>query len=377
MTNSDPRTLINDLSAANQPIALRLVPIMCAWWGDELPNILTGIQRTNYMGKEITLPVYRLEKDKSFTKRPPSSMNNWLDTPTSMNPDKLKALETIPNNLFVKKLELKMAYSAYRSNLVAMTINPGSIKESAIDWEPSLGQFKKVIEECPDDLLNILPKTNNPKTSQTGADGDINQFSLTGDYWTITFNNKVTNIKNTAGLRYIDRLIQLQGKEITVDNLYYTINPPDSETVDSTTPTSGNNSYEKQGLTVSNDLGDAGEALTPKVTANLKEAIESLDEEIKEAINNKDKEKQQDLEEKKGKIITYLNSNTGLGHRPRKVSNTIERIRSNVTQCIRRAKEKLSDTLPELQAHLDANLKTGLSCSYSPNPAIKWKINSN
>ena len=60
------------------------------------------------------------------------------------------------------------------------------------------------------------------------------------------------------------------------------------------------------------------------------------------------------------------------GHHPRLDAAHAERARLNVTRTIRHAITYLSTALPELAAHLDESLATGVSCCYEPRTNIAW-----
>ena len=61
-----------------------------------------------------------------------------------------------------------------------------------------------------------------------------------------------------------------------------------------------------------------------------------------------------------------------LGGRPRRTGSPTERARLNVTRTIRHAITHLSTALPELAAHLDESVATGVSCCYEPRTNIAW-----
>jgi hypothetical protein len=63
---------------------------------------------------------------------------------------------------------------------------------------------------------------------------------------------------------------------------------------------------------------------------------------------------------------------TGLGGKPRRSGSPTEKARLNVTRTIRHAIKYLATPLPELAAHLDEALVTGVSCCYEPRSNIVW-----
>ena len=71
-------------------------------------------------------------------------------------------------------------------------------------------------------------------------------------------------------------------------------------------------------------------------------------------------------------LIAELKRATGLGGRPRRSGSPAEKARLNVTRTIRHAITDLSTTVPELAAHLDESIVTGVSCCYEPRINIAW-----
>ena len=71
-------------------------------------------------------------------------------------------------------------------------------------------------------------------------------------------------------------------------------------------------------------------------------------------------------------LIAELKRATGLGGRPRRSGSPSEKARLNVTRTIRHAIADLSGRVPELAAHLDESIVTGVSCCYQPRVNIVW-----
>jgi hypothetical protein len=71
-------------------------------------------------------------------------------------------------------------------------------------------------------------------------------------------------------------------------------------------------------------------------------------------------------------LIAELKRATGLGGRPRRSGSQSEKARLNVTRTIRHAITDLAARAPELAAHLDESIVTGVSCCYEPRAKIVW-----
>ncbi len=75
-------------------------------------------------------------------------------------------------------------------------------------------------------------------------------------------------------------------------------------------------------------------------------------------------------------LTTELGRSFGLGGRARKIDSQAERARLSVTRAIKSVREKLATENEALSAHLQATVKTGYFCSYTPDPRldISWRI---
>jgi uncharacterized membrane protein len=238
----------------------------------------------------------------------------------------------------------------------------GAPRTGSVMWAGLGFPSKEVRAEWPDPTSASI---QDPITDET------NSFWFTGDYWLITFEGQTRTLKNTKGIRYIAYLIQNQGKEVHVSDLYYAINPPDANAINTTHSSMTAEQLGGMGLSIS-DLGDAGDVLTPESKRRLQQAIRQLNEQIKEAAEMGDEDKQEILEEKKDNLIEYISTQSGLGGKPRKASSGIERIRKAVSKRIRGDINKLRKTFPDLDHHLKESLNTGIQCHYSPHPPIQW-----
>jgi len=71
-------------------------------------------------------------------------------------------------------------------------------------------------------------------------------------------------------------------------------------------------------------------------------------------------------------LIEELKRATGLGGRPRRSGSPAEKARCNVTRTIRHAISELASSAPDLAAHLEESIVTGVSCCYEPRDDIVW-----
>ena len=74
-------------------------------------------------------------------------------------------------------------------------------------------------------------------------------------------------------------------------------------------------------------------------------------------------------------LTSELAAAVGLGGRDRQTGSATERARVSVTRAIRSAIDRLSAESPALGGHLEATIRTGTYCSYTPDPRapITWR----
>ena len=106
--------------------------------------------------------------------------------------------------------------------------------------------------------------------------------------------------------------------------------------------------------------------------------LDDLDAEIDAADRDADIGRSELLDAERQQLLAELRRVTGLGGRIRSSSNDpAERARKAVSGRIRDAVGRLADITPDLAAHLDRSIHTGLRCSYSPSGhdrSIRWNI---
>src|SRR5919204_145316 len=127
----------------------------------------------------------------------------------------------------------------------------------------------------------------------------------------------------------------------------------------------------QEGLTVTADVGDAGELLDEAAKTSYRERIEELRAELEEAESWNDPERVAAAREELDFLSHELASAVGLGGRGRKAASASERARVNVTRAIRSALKRIGENDAELGRRLEAAVKTGTFCSYRPVPGLE------
>jgi hypothetical protein len=167
------------------------------------------------------------------------------------------SMKLVPANYYVWSNDVARAFADSIYNFM----DPEVAVERGLRlyWTPALDGLYKLLEECPD-LSSLTSDKNQPEVAPANrsvespgdqlpaSNGETlvspevtpkpaeapNRFFLQAEYWSITFEGKTKNFKNTLGFRYIEFLIRNQGEKIHVRDLLHAINPPDRETVDPT-----------------------------------------------------------------------------------------------------------------------------------------------
>jgi hypothetical protein len=118
--------------------------------------------------------------------------------------------------------------------------------------------------------------------------------------------------------------------------------------------------------------GDSGPVLDREALRQYRRRLADLDDDLDDAAVRADAKRQAQLSAERDALIAELKRATGLGGRPRRSGSPAEKARVNVTRTIRHAIAELSSTVPELAAHFDESIVTGVACCYEPRANIAW-----
>jgi hypothetical protein len=119
---------------------------------------------------------------------------------------------------------------------------------------------------------------------------------------------------------------------------------------------------------------DAGPMLDREALRQYRNRLAELDEELDDAEAKHDTARYAKRSAERDALLQELARATGLGGKSRRAGSSTEKARLNVTRTIRHAITHLSTALPELAAHLDESLATGVSCCYEPRVNVAWTI---
>jgi hypothetical protein len=119
-------------------------------------------------------------------------------------------------------------------------------------------------------------------------------------------------------------------------------------------------------------VGDAGPILDREALRQYRRRLAALDDELDDTEARHDVEGHAKRSAEREALLQEVARATGLGGRPRRAGSPTEKARLNVTRTIRHAVTYLSTALPDLAAHLDESVATGVSCCYEPRTNVSW-----
>jgi hypothetical protein len=180
-----------------------------------------------------------------------------------------------------------------------------------------------------------------------------NVFRQEGEYWTVAYAGLATRLHDSKGLHYIAQLLAYPGREFHVADIAMQRAEPD---------------------TVRAPEGDLGAVLDPRATAEYKRRIAELREELAEATAASDIGRAARVRQELDELTETLTAAYGVGGRGRRLGDPAERVRKAVTNQIRRTLEKVRAAHPDLGRHLTNALRTGMSCSYTPDRPVPWRV---
>lgn len=181
-----------------------------------------------------------------------------------------------------------------------------------------------------------------------------------GDGWKIGWNGQETRLGGLKGLSYLDRLVADPRREVHVLDLASPGGSTERPAVD-------RDEVQRAG-------SDTGPMLDRRAKQAYRRRLEDLADELREAEEFNDTERATRAREEIDVLTEQLAAAVGLGGRDRTTGSDAERARVSVTKALRTAIIKVTDHVPALGRHLEASVKTGVFCSYDPDPAsrVEW-----
>jgi hypothetical protein len=173
-------------------------------------------------------------------------------------------------------------------------------------------------------------------------------LTLEGEYWAVAYGGATFRLKDSLGLRYLERLVAAPDREIHVLDLVGSAGAgaPDGQAV---------------------DAGDLGEFLDDDARQSYRLRLEDLRETVAEAESFGDVTRAARAREEIDFLATELGRAVGLGGRSRRAGTAAERARSAVQRRLKNAIQRITESAPALGAFLGRHVKTGNYCSFRPS----------
>ena len=214
-------------------------------------------------------------------------------------------------------------------------------------------------------VFPVLRHGASPEAVRRSAVEQANLFRRDGEYWTVGYRGLVVTLRDSKGLRDLGRLLAEPGRELHVLDLMA------AGTAARSIPPSR---AAEAGLAIQ---GRGEPVIDQAARAHYKRRITELEQEIEEAQERGDGEAGAAAREELDALIEELTAAYGLGGRPRRSPDPVERARKAVSRRLRHALDRIARAHPRLGRHLAASVRTGVFCSYEPEQAIVWSVHAN
>lgn len=253
-----------------------------------------------------------------------------------------------------------------------LRIDPAALRALlSYGWPGELTEFGRCVEEAisrsrPGDTLTVddLPaavrSTPAPATVPAPARTEGPPvFVSEGDTWAITWGGSMARLRDGDGVRYLAYLVARPGVEVHAMELTSFARAPRGEAP----PAGVGLEADEEGA---GREGDAGPLVDAQAREAYRRRIESLRDVVEEATGWGDRERASKAQAEFDALARELARAVGLGGRERKAGSAAERSRVTVTMRIRGTLKKLAEVHAPLAEHLEATVRTGTFCGYTP-----------
>jgi hypothetical protein len=190
-----------------------------------------------------------------------------------------------------------------------------------------------------------------------GPDDDVRRprqarlHPLADDLWLVGFDDDATPVRALRGFRYLRELLRRPGQPVSALDLV----------------TAGTGAVLESGL---------GELLDKQALTAYRHRLRDIDHELAEADEWADVGRLDTLRAERGALLDEVGRATGLAGRTRTVGSSQERARIAARKAIAAAVDRIAGVNAPLARHLRTSVRTGLNCSYEPDPsaAVRWTL---
>jgi hypothetical protein len=177
-----------------------------------------------------------------------------------------------------------------------------------------------------------------------------NLFRLQGAGWHVRFGGREFFCPDQVGMVHLSNLMRRPFESIPCPELEAAGQPPESLRLTS----------------LSEPI------LDDQARSEYRQRLKDIEAELAEVADDHDRVVA--LQNERDQIVAELDANRGLGGRPRRFTDEIERSRLRVCGAIRRALSMIARHDQDLARHLRDSLDLGKACIYSPAEPPEWKF---
>jgi hypothetical protein len=172
------------------------------------------------------------------------------------------------------------------------------------------------------------------------------EFRREGDIWSLCYADRRVQTTDTKGMRDLATLLSLPGRPVHVSDLV-------ADAV---------------------DRGSGGEKSDRRAISAYRDRLAELERALDDADARNDAARSERLAAERDALVAELASVAGLGDRPRRVDDPVERMRKTVRYRVKAAIDRIERVHPELGRHLAVSVHTGTVCSYDPERPVHWRF---
>jgi 7-cyano-7-deazaguanine synthase in queuosine biosynthesis len=198
-------------------------------------------------------------------------------------------------------------------------------------------------------------------------------FKIIGEYWTLVYEDEVTRLHDSVGLRYLHYLLERPGTPVPVLELLAMAHGSADDGRGTSYRTMSPGQLESEGLSIGG-MDDRMPLADAQAIGEYRETVRDLEQDLAEAEQMNDMERASHLREQRDVIAGELGRIFGLGGRVRATATPMERARSAVTMRFNAEERRIKRSMPELGAHLANAIHTGRFCVYEPDREIVWEF---
>jgi hypothetical protein len=241
-------------------------------------------------------------------------------------------------------------------------------RKFAAMFEPHMQTFAN-LSRAQLELTGVLP-TVQVSSPATPAPEPPNLFRKGQGTWTIRYAGKTVHLGHLRGFDLLAYLLRDPGRAYEVEVLDAAIRgnlgpAPDAPGIEEL--------IESGGWRVGS-IGDAGVLADERTIRAARIRLRELEYELKVARANGDETTVAIIQSDHAQISRYLSETVDRRGQPRKANDPGEKARVNVRRLMKRAINEIGEVHPTLAAHLEATVRTGYVCIYSPDPLeqVSW-----